>query len=613
MAQSPARSPATRARQRTHDDEISRAMDKAMRARSETYEQFAARFPTATAPGSLPGGGVPPSELRNIMRDADDDELARYAVDRARIDAELARLNGPAIPDPNKTDEEFEAELAQFRAFAEEFGAFTKAFDEDGIPRGDRAAPFARTAGGSADDANARMVAEFKAAVMKGDADYGATGSRDDDLRVRARVEGAHGNNDGDSNPTEPPRSRRSAFAVDRNGALLTVDTASSSTQPFVHPFDPNKPPSDLDTDDVSEGDVPFFLESPKMAKFDNWVPDETSEDETSEEESEEESEGSKPASSSDDSDDTDDSEYEDDVEAAAMEEEKRLKAEMVPILGGLRGGGGVGGEKPSLKGYGSTSLAAPASADAVASPAAPLRPLTTVTGGYGSGGVSPSAEAAASRTSPFVTVKGDAHEDDDDDDEDEDEEDEGRASSGMLKRARRRLRGPGRWAVDEDAEDAKAKADEKSKKPNPAVNVDLVMFKIKCGKCAATLKIPAGVDVFRCPKCAAKLRVPVASGGGAGPGASAGNPEKEKEKEREPPARTSPGRAAKELSEVAKATRDVIDRHRTERAREARREALGESRAELVRHVEFSKSLEDVIDEMCRQVSARTGVAAGG
>ena len=597
MAQSPARSPATRARQRTHDDEISRAMDKAMRARSETYEQFAARFPTATAPGSLPGGGVPPSELRNIMRDADDDELARYAVDRARIDAELARLNGPAIPDPNKTDEEFEAELAQFRAFAEEFGAFTKAFDEDGIPRGDRAAPFARTAGGSADDANARMVAEFKAAVMKGDADYGATGSRDDDLRVRARLEGAHGNNDGDLNPSEPPRSRRSAFAVDRNGALLTVDTASSSTQPFVHPFDPNKPPSDLDTDDVSEGDVPFFLESPKMAKFDNWVPnEESSEEASSEEESEEESEGSKPASSSDDSDDSDDSEYEDDVEAAAMEEEKRLKAEMVPILGGLR-------EKPRLKGYGSTSLAAPASADAVASPAAPLRPLTTVTGGYGSGGVSPSAEAAASRTSPFVTVKGDAHEDDDDDDEDEDE---GRASSGMLKRARRRLRGPGRWAVDEDAEDAKAKADEKSK-PNPAVNVDLVMFKIKCGKCAATLKIPAGVDVFRCPKCAAKLRVPVASGG-AGGGAFAGKSEKEKE----PPVRTSPGRAAKELSEVAKATRDVIDRHRTERAREARREALGESRAELVRHVEFSKSLEDVIDEMCRQVSARTGVAAG-
>ena len=178
-----------------------------------------------------------------------------------------------------------------------------------------------------------------------------------------------------------------------------------------------------------------------------------------------------------------------------------------------------------------------------------------------------------------------------------------------MLKRARRRLRGPGRWAVDDDdAEDAKAKADEKSK-PNPAVGVDLVMFKIKCGKCAATLKIPAGVDVFRCPKCAAKLRVPVASGGAFG-GASAGKPEKEKEKE--PPARTSPGRAAKELSEVAKATRDVIDRHRTERAREARREALGESRAELVRHVEFSKSLEDVIDEMCRQVSARTGVAAG-
>ena len=599
MAPSPARSPATRARQRTHDDEISRAMDKAMRARSETYEQFAARFPTATAPGSLPGGGVPPSELRNIMRDADDDELARYAVDRARIDAELARLNGPAIPDPNKTDEEFEAELAQFRAFAEEFGAFTKAFDDDGIPRGDRAGPFAHAAGGSADDANARMVAEFKAAVMKGDADYGATGSRDDDLVGRGvRVnEGADGENDDSNGGGE----RRSAFAVDRNGALLTVDTRSSSGRSF-HPFDPNgAPPSDLDTDDVSEGETPFFLESPKMAKFDNWVPVEESEGG-----SEGGSEGSKPASSSDDSDD---SEYEDDVEAAAMEEEKRLKAEMAPILGGSRGSALLGGEKSS-RGYGSTSPgrapAGGADGRTHASPAAPLRPLTTVTGGYGSGGVSPSAEAAASRTSPFITVKRDADADADEDaDMDADEDDDGRASSGMLKRARRRLRGPGRWAVDDDA--AGADDAEASEEPNPApaVGVDLVMFKIKCGKCAATLKIPAGVDVFRCPKCAAKLRVPVASGGASGgaSGASAGKSEKEKE--------LSPGRAAKELSEVAKATRDVIDRHRTERAREARREALGESRAELVRHVEFSKSLEDVIDEMCRQVSAR--VAAGG
>ena len=144
------------------------------------------------------------------MRDADDDELARYAIDRARIDAELARLNGPAIPDPNKTDEEFEAELAQFRAFAEEFGAFTKAFDEDGIPRGDRAGSFANAAGGSADDANAKMVAEFKAAVMKGDADYGATGSRDDDPRVvRARVEGADGDGDGVFEPGAKVRVRR--------------------------------------------------------------------------------------------------------------------------------------------------------------------------------------------------------------------------------------------------------------------------------------------------------------------------------------------------------------------------------------------------------------------
>ena len=33
--------------------------------------------------------------------------------------------------------------------------------------------------------------------------------------------------------------------------------------------------------------------------------------------------------------------------------------------------------------------------------------------------------------------------------------------------------------------------------------------FKIKCGRCAAMLKLPAGIPLFRCPKCAAKLRVP--------------------------------------------------------------------------------------------------------
>ena len=165
-----------------------------------------------------------------------------------------------------------------------------------------------------------------------------------------------------------------------------------------------------------------------------------------------------------------------------------------------------------------------------------------------------------------------------------------------MLKRARRRLKGPGRWAVDEDDEGAEG-ADTAVPK-HPSVAVDLVMFKIKCGKCSATLKIPAGVDVFRCPKCASKLRVPNAQANGqAAPGNSI---------------KSNANKAMKELSDVARSTRDVITRHKTERRREATREALSESRAELIRHVEFSKSLEDVIDEMCRQVSARTGVAGG-
>jgi predicted RNA-binding Zn-ribbon protein involved in translation (DUF1610 family) len=169
-----------------------------------------------------------------------------------------------------------------------------------------------------------------------------------------------------------------------------------------------------------------------------------------------------------------------------------------------------------------------------------------------------------------------------------------------MLKRARRRLKGPGRWAVDEDDEGAEG-ADTAVPK-HPSVAVDLVMFKIKCGKCSATLKIPAGVDVFRCPKCASKLRVPTSASSAQTNGQAA-------------PATTvksNANKAMKELSDVARSTRDVITRHKTERRREAAREALSESRAELIRHVEFSKSLEDVIDEMCRQVSARTGVAGG-
>ena len=545
---SPLRSPATRARQSAHDDEISRAMDKAVKTRTETYEQFASRLPTVDRRER----GIS-HELRGALS----------AIER--VNADLASLNGPALPDPRKTDEEFEAELVQFRAFAKSFGEFAREFDADGVPTDRSTGKYAP--GGSADDANAKMVADFKAAVMKGDADYGAAGSRHDDL-----VRPFHHRSNDDHNNDEATN-KRSKYAVDRNGSL-TVDG-----------FDPDAPPSDLETVDMGEGDTPFFLESPKMAKFDNWVPHRASSDDDSDSDSLDADDDSKPTSSSEDSDEDSDgsySAYEDEVEAAAMEEEKRLKAELAPILGGLTGSG----HKKVPKGYGSASPMKPAPVKTVGSAdaTAPLRPRTTVTGGYGSGGVSPSAEAAANRTSPFVRVKGD--------DEGDEEDEEGRASAGMLKRARRRLKGPGRWAVDEDSEGAEG-ADTAVPK-HPSVAVDLVMFKIKCGKCSATLKIPAGVDVFRCPKCASKLRVP---NGQAVPGATI---------------KSNANKAMKELSDVARSTRDVITRHKTERRREATREALSESRAELIRHVEFSKSLEDVIDEMCRQVSARTGVAGG-
>ena len=535
-------------------------MDKAVKTRTETYEQFASRLPTVDR------------RERGFS-----DELRGALNARERVNADLASLKGPPVPDPRKMDEEFEAELVQFRAFAKSFGEFAREFDADGVPTDRTQTGYAR--GGSADDANAKMVADFKAAVMKGDADYGAAGSRHDDLvRPFHRLNDDH-NNDEATN-------KRSKYAVDRNGSL-TVDTAPHAA------FDPDAPPSDLETVDMGEGDTPFFLESPKMAKFDNWVPHRASSDD-SDSDSLDADDDSKPTSSSEDSDeDSDDSysAYEDEVEAAAMEEEKRLKAELAPILGGLTGSG----HKKVPKGYGSASPMKPAPVKTVGSAdaTAPLRPRTTVTGGYGSGGVSPSAEAAANRTSPFVRVKGD------DEEEDEDDE-EGRASSGMLKRARRRLKGPGRWAVDEDSEGAEG-ADTAVPK-HPSVAVDLVMFKIKCGKCSATLKIPAGVDVFRCPKCASKLRVPTSASSAQTNGQAASATT----------VKSNANKAMKELSDVARSTRDVITRHAAERRREATREALSESRAELIRHVEFSKSLEDVIDEMCRQVSARTGVAGG-
>ena len=114
---SPLRSPATRARQSAHDDEISRAMDKAVKTRTETYEQFASRLPTVDRRER----GIS-HELRGALS----------AIER--VNADLASLNGPALPDPRKTDEEFEAELVQFRAFAKSFGEFAREFDADGVP-----------------------------------------------------------------------------------------------------------------------------------------------------------------------------------------------------------------------------------------------------------------------------------------------------------------------------------------------------------------------------------------------------------------------------------------------------------------------------------------------
>ena len=92
-------------------------MDKAVKTRTETYEQFASRLPTVDRRER----GFS-HELRGALG----------AIER--VNADLASLNGPALPDPRKTDEEFEAELVQFRAFAKSFGEFAREFDADGVP-----------------------------------------------------------------------------------------------------------------------------------------------------------------------------------------------------------------------------------------------------------------------------------------------------------------------------------------------------------------------------------------------------------------------------------------------------------------------------------------------
>ena len=81
---SPLRSPATRARQSAHDDEISRAMDKAVKTRTETYEQFASRLPHRRPP-----------RTRHLSRAEGRPERHRARQRGPRV-AQRAGLTGPA-------------------------------------------------------------------------------------------------------------------------------------------------------------------------------------------------------------------------------------------------------------------------------------------------------------------------------------------------------------------------------------------------------------------------------------------------------------------------------------------------------------------------------------
>jgi len=238
-----------------------------------------------------------------------------------------------------------------------------------------------------------------------------------------------------------------------------------------------------------------------------------------------------------------------------------------------------------------------------------------------------------------------------------------GRASSAMLRRARNQASASGSPDVGEgDRSTTTTTTTTTAATTTSTASGEL--RKIKCGKCAATLKIASNVPVFRCPKCSAKLRVPGAAATAAaptaakreGPGfspemratvsgvdgvssfgwgsrpsattaaarlasaeAATINAAAAREKERRDRRRRAADADAQSAGggERFESGADVIAKHmaeakalreteaRAERAKAAAESAAADARAaaraELERHLEFSMSLEDVVDELAR------------
>ena len=530
-----------------HDREIDDAFNKALLTRSESYGSFARRLPNAVpsdpARRSTPDAPSLP-DLEPL--DTNPTQIPGAAADDANAAADAAAYaRGRAAAAAAASDADASDAIAARERRVEAFASALAAHLRD--PSDDHFAAL------GLEDPTAAMVRDFRDALEMGDADA--------DANAAANAAATAGGVFEPLSPTKrnlPAVAYGSELARDRDGgdgsssagagSSSTVRLRASRPAPIVPPVpEPAVDEDGVEFEAIDQGETPFFLESPKMAKFDNFVDDEGASRDVSAATTDYEDDFETGENGEGEGDERAEGERSGDENAA----DEREAEERRPILDGATeraygSAGGAAGTRPRMDGR----IATPQKWD----------------------------EEDEEDEDEDEDEDGDSDADDSDsDDSDSEEEPAGRASSGMLRRAK------GRYVPSPTSSPARSSS-----------------FKIKCGRCAAMLKLPAGVPLFRCPKCAAKLRVPaefLESGA-----ATADSNSK------------SAGNAGSNPS--AASARTLWELREREAAIEAELEALASSRRaaanrraameELERHMAFSRSLEVVVEELSRRVARR-------
>ena len=552
-------SPGTALVRERHDREIDDAFNKALLARSESYGSLARRLPNAVpsdrpARRSTPNApSLPdlepldtnPTQLPGAAAndDANDDANADVAADaaayaRGRAAAAAVAVDADAVA----------ARERRVEAFASALAAHLRDPSDDHF------------AALGLEDPTAAMVRDFREALEMGDADFDAANPA-----AGAAFE-----------PLSPTERNLPAFVVARE------------PEPAVDE-------DGVEFEAIDQGETPFFLESPKMAAFDNFVDDEGAlrdvsaatteyEDDFDEDRENENGEGEGGERKSENGEGEGDENAEDEREA----EERR------PILDGAAwraygSAAGAAGTRPRMDG----GIATPRKWD--------------------EDDDEDEEETGVDDEETGVDDDSEVDEDESDsdgsssDDSNSEEEPGGRKSSGMLRRAKGRYvpsptSSPARASKPMAAAAAAAgSARTVHSASASAFGFGSSSFKIKCGRCAAMLKLPAGVPLFRCPKCAAKLRVPAELL--ESEAATARSNSKSAEKAGSNPSAASASRTLWELREREAAIEAELAAIASSRRAAANRRAATE---ELERHMAFSRSLEVVVEELSRRVARR-------